>query len=200
METIILASSSPRRVEYFKLLGLPFVCVPSLADETLTTHMDGKAAAEELAVRKIRSVLARYENAAADTEKPLWICGADTVIEFEGKLYGKPLDRPDAQRMLKTLQGKTHHVISAVALYSARSGIIDSRPVSSLVTFALLTEGEIRWYLESGEWQDAAGAYKIQGLASCFISGIQGSYSSVVGLPLREFYVMLRDNGYPYGG
>jgi septum formation protein len=70
--------------------------------------------------------------------------------------------------------------------------------VTSTVTFAPLSPDEIEWYLDTGEWQEAAGSYKIQGLASCFITDIKGSYSGVVGLPLREFYVMLRDNGYQY--
>ena len=195
MEPIILASASPRREEYFRLLGLPFTCIPSPTDEHFDPQMDGQAIAEELALRKIRNVLPLLHN-----EKPLWVCGADTLIALEGEIYGKPLDREDAGRILKKLQGKSHEVISAVALYNGRTETFDCRSVSSTVTFAPLSDGEIRWYLDSGEWQDAAGAYKIQGLASCFIASIQGSYSSIVGLPLRAFYVMLRDNGYPYGG
>ena len=155
--------------------------------------------AEELAVRKIRSVLSSFK-AAPGGEMPLWVCGADTLILLDGKIYGKALDREDAGRMLKELQGKGHEVISAVALYNGRANTFDCRSAVSSVTFAPLSHGEIQWYLDTGEWQDAAGAYKIQGLASCFISSINGSYSSIVGLPLREFYGMLKDNGYPYGG
>ena len=108
------------------------------------------------------------------------------------------MDREDARNMLSALQGKTHEVITAIALYNGKS--IDCRSVTSTVSFAPLSEGEIEWYLDTGEWQNAAGAYKIQGLASCFISGISGSYSSIVGLPLRELYVMLNDNGYLLDG
>ena len=194
METIILASASPRREEYFKLLGLPFTRFPSQADESLDPGADGQTAAKELALRKVKSVLPLLE------EPPLWVCGADTLITLEGRIYGKPRDRQDAQRMLNAFQGKRHEVISAVALFCGRRGSFDCRAVVSAVTFAPLTPQEIQWYLDSDQWQDAAGAYKIQGLASCFISSIEGSYSSIVGLPLREFYVMLRDNGYPYGG
>ena len=195
MEPIILASASPRRKEYLNLLGLPFSCIPSADDESFDPQADGRSVAEELALRKAKSVLSTLK-----AEKPLWICGADTLISLDGKIYGKPLDREDAGRMLRAFRDRTHEVISAAALYSGRTEVFDCRSVVSHVTFAPLSDGEIRWYLDTGEWQDAAGAYKIQGRASCFISSIQGSYSSIVGLPLREFYVMLRDNGYPYGG
>jgi septum formation protein len=102
--------------------------------------------------------------------------------------------------MLRSFLGRDHQVISAVAIYKGSTKTTDCRSVISTVSFAPLTEGELEWYLDSGEWRGAAGAYRIQGLASCFISGIKGSYASVVGLPLREFYAMLRENGYPYGG
>ena len=227
MEHIILASGSPRREEYFRLLGLPFSCRPADVDESFDPDGEPQAVAEELALRKIKKVLetlpdeapppssfssdeqlsgARRVTFTSTTPSPVrahhlaWICGADTLISLEGKIYGKPADRDDARRMLFSFQGKTHEVISAVALYNGRAQTVDCRSVVSTVTFAPLTPGEIEWYLDSGEWQDAAGAYKIQGLASCLISAINGSYSSIVGLPLREFYAMLRDNGYPYGG
>ena len=195
MEPIILASASPRREEYLKLLGLPFSCMPSADDESFDPQAGGRAVAEELALRKVKSVLSMLKS-----EKPLWVCGADTLISLEGSIYGKPVDKEDAGRMLRAFQGKSHDVISATALFNGRTGAFDCRSVVSHVTFAPLSDGEIRWYLDTGEWQDAAGSYKIQGRASCFISSIECSYSSIVGLPLREFYVMLRDNGYPYGG
>ena len=194
MEPIILASASPRREEYLKLLGLPFTCMPSSVDESFDPQADHRAVAEELALRKVNSVL------SALNKTPPWVCGADTLISLEGAIYGKAPDRGTAARMLRSFQGKTHDVISAVALFNGRAKTFDCRSVVSTVTFAPLSDVEIRWYLDTGEWQDAAGAYKIQGLASCFISSINGSYSSIVGLPLREFYGMLKDNGYPYGG
>ena len=193
MEPIILASASPRREAFFRLLGLPFTSTPANVDESFTPGADCRAVVEELAVKKIRKILEDLKDGAQ------WVCGADTLISLDGEIYGKPLDRDDAGRMLRSFSGRTHEVVSAVALYNGRSGVIDCRTVVSLVSFAPLSDGEIRWYLDSGEWEGAAGAYKIQGLASCFITGISGSYSSIAGLPLREFYAMLRDNGYPYG-
>ena len=204
MEPIVLASESERRQEYLRLLGLPFTCIPSSIDETLDPDMDIEQAVEDLARRKVMKVVdtlkAMPPSSLPGEQNIAWAAGADTVIDLDGKIFGKPSDREDAKRMLCTFQGRDHRVITAAALYNGRKKTIDCRSVVSTVTFARLAEREIEWYLDSGEWKGAAGAYKIQGLASCFIVKIKGSYSSIVGLPLREFYVMLRDNGYPYGG
>ena len=199
MEPIILASESPRRRELLALMGLPFTCLPSKIDESFEPGAEPASAAKDLAIRKVRKILESLEE-SLENESPPWVCGADTIITLSGKIYGKAGDRDEARQMLRLFQGNTHEVISALALYKGRTKTMDCRSSVSSVSFASMTEGEIEWYLDSGEWQDAAGAYKIQGLASCFIKRIEGSYSSVVGLPLREFYDMLRDNGYPYGG
>jgi len=195
MEQIILASGSKRRQEFLKLLALPFNCIPSNVDESFNENLAPGAIVEELALRKVLKVAETMK-----FEAPPWICGADTIIYLEGRIYGKPVNREDARRILSTLQGKTHEVWTAVALYNGRKKTTDCRSVCSHVSFAVLSDAEIKWYLDSFEWQDAAGAYKLQGLASCLITEISGSFSSIVGLPIREFYVMLRDNGYPFGG
>jgi septum formation protein len=195
MESIILASGSLRRQEYFKLLGLPFSIMPSLIDESPGEITSPKELAENLAVKKVKKVIETLKD-----RLPSWICGADTIISSGGEVYGKPKDREDAGNMLRRLSGREHEVITALVLYNGKTGTMDCRTVSSSVTFAAITEGEIEWYLNTGEWQGVAGAYRIQGLASCFISSIKGSFSAIVGLPMCEFYAMLRDNGYPYGG
>jgi septum formation protein len=195
MEPIILASSSQRRSDYFRLLGLPFSCVSPDVEEIFDERESPQAVAEELALKKVKKIVETGKNDGC-----LWVCGADTLIAMDGKIYGKPKDRLEAGNMLRLFSGRTHEVISAVALYSGITQKTDCRSVVSEISFASLSDGEIEWYLDSGEWQDAAGAYKIQGLASCFISRISGSDSSIVGLPLREFYIMLRDNGYHFGG
>jgi septum formation protein len=195
MEPIILASGSLRRQEYFRLLGLPFSIMPSPADENFDPAVEPQVTAEELAVRKVNKIIELLEG-----RTPPWICGADTLVSVDGKVYGKPKDRDDAGRMLSTLQGRSHEVITAMALYNGKGKIMDCRSVTSIVSFAPLEADEIEWYLNTGEWQGVAGSYKIQGLAGCFITGIQGSFSAIVGLSLREIYAMLRDNGYPYGG
>jgi septum formation protein len=170
--------------------------MPALIDEDYEGIADPRTIAETMAIRKINKIL---DLLAGRT--PPWICGADTIIAVDGEIFGKPKDREDAHRMLSKMQGRSHEVITAVALFNSRSQAnpIDCRSVVSAVFFARLSEQEIEWYLNTGEWQGVAGAYKIQGLAGCYISKIHGSYSSIVGLPIHEFYVMLKENGYPYG-
>jgi septum formation protein len=195
VESIILASGSLRRQEYFRLMGLPFSIMPSLIDESFESGADPREVAEKLAAKKVNKIIQLLQGSS-----PPWICGADTIITVDGAIYGKPVDRKDAERMLTTFRGRNHEVITAVVLYNGRDKTLDCRSVTSTVSFAAISDREIEWYLDTGEWQGVAGAYKIQGLASCFISGIKGSYSSIVGLPMYEFYVMLKENGYPYGG
>lgn len=195
MEPIILASGSLRRQDYFRLLGLPFSILPSRASEEIEAGLDPVSQAEAIARRKVDEVVRTLEG-----RLPPWILGADTIVIVDGKVYGKPIDKEDARSMLKTLSGREHEVVTALALYNGRTKSIDCRSNRSSVRFASLSETELDWYLETGEWQGVAGAYRIQGLAACFISEIRGSYSSIVGLPMHDFYVMLRENGYPYSG
>jgi septum formation protein len=192
-EPIILASGSLRRQEYFRLLGLPFNIMPPQIDENVDRTLGPRECAEDFAIQKVNKIISLLQNRI-----PPWICGADTVISVDEDIFGKPQDRHDAQRMLTKLRGRSHEVITAVALFNGKEKTIDCRSVKSMVTFMPLSEDEIEWYLSTGEWQGAAGAYKIQGLGGCFVSEIQGSYSAIVGLPMHEFYVMLKDNGYSY--
>ena len=194
METIILASASPRRHEFFRLMGLPFEVIPSPIEEILNESVEPRKAVEELAIQKVNSVL----ELCRDREPSHWIAGADTIVLLDGIVYGKPRDREDARLMLSKLQGRTHEVISAVALYNGRKGNIDCQSVVSSVSFAPMTSDDIEWYLNTGEWEGVAGSYQIQKKGSCFIETIQGSFSSIVGLPLREFYAMLKNNGYSF--
>jgi septum formation protein len=175
-------------------MGLPFRIIPPRINEEAEEAGDPRNFAETLAVRKVKNVLELLKG-----KNPAWVCGADTLISVDGAVFGKAATRDDAKRMIETLQGRSHQVITAVALYSGKANATDCRSVVSDVAFCPLSEKQIEWYLDTGEWQGVAGSYRIQGLASCFISGIRGSYSSIAGLPLHEFYVMLRENGYPYG-
>ncbi|GHU81098.1 Maf-like protein [Spirochaetia bacterium] len=189
-----MASGSLRRQEYFKLLSLPFTIMLSKLDETPGKAQSPREYTEDMAVRKINKIVEQLGGPI-----PRWICGADTVISVDGELFGKPRDREEAKKTLLAIQGRDHEVSTSVALFNGKNRSIDCRSVLSTVTFAALSAEELEWYLNTGEWQGAAGAYKIQGLGGCFIPAIKGSYSAIVGLPLREFYAMLRDNGYPYG-
>ncbi|MDR1929365.1 MAG: Maf family protein [Treponema sp.] len=194
MEPIILASSSLRRQEYFKLLGLPFNIMPSMLDETPRPNQSPADYTADMAVRKINKIIEQLRGRV-----PYWICGADTAISVDGEIFGKPRDRDHAKSMLEKLRNREHSVSTSIALFNGRNRTIDCKSVVSGVSFAALSGAEIEWYLNTGEWQGSAGSYKIQGLGSCFISSVRGSYSAIVGLPLREFYCMLIDNGYPYG-
>ena len=195
MEPIILASGSLRRQEYFRMLGLPFSIMPSRIDETLDSSLRIVLQAEDLARRKVKSVIGLLQD-----RRPPWILGADTLIASRGTVFGKPADREDARRMLMELSGSRHEVTTALALYNGKTGLIDCRSCSSAVEFIELSEYELEWYLSTGEWQGVAGAYRIQGVAGCFAKEIHGSYSSIVGLPLHVFYAMLRQNGYSLSG
>lgn len=193
MEPIILASGSLRRHEFFRLLGLPFSIMPSNAKEELVDGLDPRAQAERIAREKVEALLKAIANG-----NPPWILAADTIIDVGGSVFGKPADRADAKRMLELLSGREHEVVTALALYNGRKKTMDCRSNVSAVRFASLSEREIEWYLDSGEWQGVAGSYRIQGIGGCLVSEIKGSYSSIVGLPLHDLYVMLQENGYGY--
>ncbi|MDR2478597.1 MAG: Maf family protein [Treponema sp.] len=195
MEPIILASESPRRQEYFRLLGLPFSVVPAKIDERAVTATGPRKLAETLAVKKVQEVAERIRRG----QGPRWIFGADTIVAIGREVFGKPEDRNDAARILGRLSGRGHKVITAMALYNTETETISRREAVCTVTFARLSVEEINWYLDTEEWQGAAGGYRLQGRGGCFITSVKGSPSNVVGLPLRDFYDMLKSNGYPYG-
>lgn len=192
MEPIILASSSPRRQEILKMLKIPFrVIIPNI-DETLTSTVDAEQVPELLAREKVTAVI---HSLPAGQEIP-WVLGADTLIIHNGKMIGKPQDHEQAIEFLKDLQGDSHTVITAIVLYNGHTHETTSKICKTQVTFAPMTDQEIEWYVETGEWHGAAGGYRIQSLASCFISKIEGSYSGAVGLPIFELYDILKSQGY----
>ncbi|MDE6351244.1 MAG: Maf family protein [Treponemataceae bacterium] len=192
MEPIILASSSPRRQEILKLLNIPFKVVMPEIDESQPDDVTTEKLPEYLATRKVDAVA---RSMPAGSELP-WILGADTLIELDGKIFGKPHDQEEAVQFLQELQGKTHRVLTGLALYNGTLHFVSTRTVISQVTFAPMTREEIDWYISTGDWHGAAGGYRIQGLASCFIKTITGTNSAVVGLPIFELYDMLKEQGY----
>lgn len=194
MEPIILASSSPRRQEIFKQLNIPFQVKISPDEEKIPDDMEKIKVPEYLALNKVKSVEKAY---FADREIP-WIFGADTMVYLDGELLGKPADSDEATKYLERIQGRTHQVITGMALFNGKLMYVTSRSVTTEVTFAPMTKQEIDWYIESGEWHGAAGGYRIQGLAQCFISKIVGTSSNVVGLPIFDLYDMLKEQGYSF--
>ncbi len=192
MEPIILASSSPRRQEILKMLNIPFQVIMPNIDETITSAVSIEEIPELLAMEKISAVI---HSLPAKQEIP-WILGADTVIVYNNKIYGKPESIEQATQFIKTFSGKTHTVITSLCLYNGRKKITTTRTNKSKVTFKEMTDEEIQWYVDTGEWHGAAGGYRIQSLASCFITKIEGSYSGVIGLPIFELYDILKEQDY----
>jgi septum formation protein len=199
MEPIILASASPRRQEFFRLLGLPFTCIPAQIDETPGQGLTPRQAAEDLALRKTMALVAKLErdDAEKSASAAQWVFGADTIVVLDGEIFGKAADRSAAKTMLERLAGRRHEVITAMALYNRRLKTSNCRSNTSEVVFAPLAGAEIEWYLDTGEWEGVAGSYRLQERGACLVESINGSPSAVAGLPLYDFYVMLKDNGYP---
>lgn len=192
MEPIILASSSPRRQEILKMLDIPFQVILPNIDETLTSSVDTEDIPELLAREKVSAVI----HSLPSQQEIQWVLGADTVIVKNGRIFGKPQSVDEAAEFLKEFQGGSHTVITAVVLYNGKQKSTTSRVAKTKVTFAPMTDDEIQWYLESGEWHGAAGGYRIQSLASIFIEKIEGSQSCVTGLPIHELYDMLKEQNY----
>lgn len=194
MQTIVLASGSPRRRELLARVGIPFQTVTPRASET---HDPDAAGVPDLVV-----AIARRKVHAALGELPpgsrRWVLGVDTVVELDGRVIGKPRGREEAEGMLRLLSGRVHRVHSGLALLVEEGRPIDTAAACTEVTFRALADEEISFYLESGEWSGVAGAYRIQERGAFLVQGIRGSWSNVVGLPLEVFYGMLRGNGYPF--
>lgn len=192
MEPIILASSSPRRQEILKLLNIPFRVIMPNIDETLTSGVESEDVPELLAREKVSAVI----HSLPPQQEIQWVLGADTVIVKNNKIFGKPQNQDEAEEFLKEFQNSTHTVITAIVLYNGRTKTTTSRVAKTKVTFAPMSDEEIQWYLETGEWHGAAGGYRIQSLASIFVSKIEGSQSCVTGLPIYELYDILKEQNY----
>lgn len=190
MATLYLASGSPRRRELLTQIAVPFLTQIAPIDENALPGESPIAYVERLARTKAQAGLA----ALSDTADAV-VLGADTAVVLDGRILGKPADRDDALATLSALSGRSHQVLTAVALISRER--LESRVVTSQVTFRALSQAEIEAYWASGEPQDKAGCYGIQGLAAVFVSQLQGSYSAVVGLPLCETAALLAEFAIP---
>jgi septum formation protein len=219
---LILASSSPRRRDILTMLGIPFlVCEPGI-DETLPSGTPVEEVPVLLAVQKAEAVAKRLGH-RCPPEAPFLILAADTIVVLDGVLYGKPTDEADARRILKVLSGRTHRVLTGLALHDRRAtgkDDLDAPPGASLepsrapsfavakhrctnqtrtrlehadVTFAPLDTRDIDAYLASGEWQGVAGAYRMQGRGAALVTRIEGLESTIIGLPIRPLWEMLSE-------
>lgn len=184
---LILASNSPRRRELMKKLGIPFFADPSKGDESLPEGMDVSQAAEYLSGIKASEVHERYGH------RPVTVIGSDTVVIMDGRIYGKPQDEEDAERMLRELSGRTHEVRTGVTIISPKGR--ESFTSSTEVTFYELSDEEIKAYVATGEPMDKAGAYGIQEEGALLVKEIKGDYYTVMGLPVAEVARRLRAGG-----
>jgi len=190
-DTIILASASPRRRELLRQIGLEFSAVPSDVPEEI---LPGEIPEEHV----VRLSLAKAAEVAGRREiEGRWVIGSDTIVLCDEQILGKPADGGEAANMLRRLSGREHRVLSGYAVIDRRTDRRLTEAVSTRVWFRELTDEEIARYIASGEPADKAGAYAIQGLGVCFVAGIEGSYTNVVGLPLCRLTLALEELGVP---
>jgi septum formation protein len=191
---VYLASQSPRRRELLLQIGVPFRPVGVDVDEAVR---QGEAAADYVVRVAIAKAQAGWHAASGKegTGRAAPVLGADTAVVLDGRILGKPLDRDDAVRMLGELSGRTHAVLTAVALCDAAGTAW--RMSASDVSFRDIDPQERRAYADTGEPEGKAGAYAIQGYAAVFVEQLQGSYSGVMGLPVFETAALLAAAGVP---
>lgn len=189
MSLLHLASASPRRRELLLQIGVPHRRVAAPIDESVLSGETPAAYVERLARAKAAAGL------AALGEPTACVLGADTAVVLDGRILGKPLDRADGLAMLTALSGRSHEVLTAVAV--ADGSRCRAQVVSSRVHLRPIAPAEQQAYWETGEPLDKAGGYAIQGLAAIFVDRLEGSYSAVVGLPLAETAALLAEFGIP---
>lgn len=199
---IILASASPRRRELLEQIGIRFLVQTADVDETPLTGETPGALVERLAIMKAEAVWKRQKDGSVGASnagdnclhgKLLPVLGSDTLGVLNGILLVKPVDFADAQQMLRKMSGQQHEILTAVALVTESGTKVATN--RNVVKFRSVSDAEILAYWESGEPQDKAGAYAIQGLGAVFIERLEGSYSGVMGLPLFETAQLLNAAG-----
>jgi septum formation protein len=184
---IYLASGSPRRCELLSQIGVSFERLNLQVDETVLGDETALAYVERVAILKART---GWHNLIRESKEKRPVLGADTSVVIDGEILGKPTDKENARLMLRRLSGVEHQVMTSLAVnYHDR---LLSRVNINTVKFAELSDDDINWYLSTGEGDDKAGGYAVQGLAAIFIEQIQGSYSGIMGLPLKETADLLR--------
>ena len=195
---LILASASPRRAELMRMCGYDFTVIPSAADEGKPAADDPAGIVMHLSVLKAAKVM---ESLPPERRRNAVVIGSDTVVVVDGRILGKPRTREEAIEMLRTESGRWNHVYTGVAVLRMLVEDAGERCVGKAdfdtagVRFAAMTDEEIEAYVATGEPMDKAGAYGIQGRSSMFIDRIEGSFYTVVGLPVHLLYRMLKDVG-----
>lgn len=193
MPQLLLASGSPRRRELLTQIGVPFTTLNADIDETALQNETPAAYVERLARAKADAGLLQLAN---DPAYPTaCVLGADTAVVLDGRILGKPADEAESLAMLAALSNREHEVLTAIAVVDEQH--CETRVVSSRVHLRAISAEEARAYWASGEPQDKAGSYGIQGLGAVFVENLSGSYSAVVGLPLCETAEILQRFGIP---
>jgi septum formation protein len=182
---LVLASASPRRADLLRAAGIPFEVGSVEVDEHFRLDEKAEHAVARVAEAKAMTAAALHPDAI--------VLAADTTVVVRGEALAKPADAEDAARMLRLLSGRSHDVLTGVCLCYQGRRLVHVEPTR--VRMAELGESEIAWYVSTGEPFDKAGGYAVQGLASRFIEGIDGSYSNVVGLPISSVYGLLKELG-----
>jgi septum formation protein len=181
---IYLASKSPRRRELLSQIGVEFSVLPVDIDESRVIDEPPIDYVKRVAIAKAQ---AGWDS--LDREEKLPVLGSDTSVVLGDSILGKPENGADARNMLLQLSGREHEVMTAVAIVSGSQILCELS--MSMVSFATLTDAEIEWYVSTKEGVDKAGGYAVQGLAALFIEQIKGSYSGIMGLPIRETALLL---------
>jgi septum formation protein len=180
---LLLASTSPQRRAILEQLGIPFDVVAPRYEEHDPPDADAAVLVREHARGKARSV-------AEPDERP--VLGVDTTVVLDGRIYSKPADAGDAERMLEELSGKTHAVVSGLCLITPGWELVET--AATRVTFRQLTPRDLAWYVASGEWKGRAGGYAIQRRGAALVERIEGDYLNVVGLPAALLVRLLAEH------
>ncbi len=188
----ILASGSPRRRELLSKVVPEYEIIPAMGEEKMTKQMPADIV-EELSYQKASEI---FYKTFTDSDDRFVVIGADTVVSYNHKVLGKPTDRTDAKKMVAMLSGQTHSVYTGVTLFWNEGNEVRHSSFSecTLVDVAEMTDEEIESYVSSGEPDDKAGAYGIQGLFAKYITGIRGDYYNVMGLPVARLYKELKEH------
>ena len=194
MKKIILASTSPRRREILSNLNIDFTTISPIFEEIIPPKMPIADIPEYFATEKALSVIPLIQNENNNNI----ILGVDTMVICDNVIYGKPKDIKEARNTLTMISGKKHTIISGIAAYNQITNKMISKTSINSIKVAELTEDDINWYLSKNEWVDAAGSYKIQGLFQRYIIELNGSFSSVMGLPIFELYDILKEHGWVF--
>ncbi|MFW9950455.1 MAG: nucleoside triphosphate pyrophosphatase [Candidatus Thorarchaeota archaeon] len=191
MKKIILASRSKDREELLKLIKIPFVGIFSKVDEEFykTKFSNPYKLVQELAKAKAIDIKNKFNKNDSDA----LVIAADTIVEIDGIIIGKPVNKEHAFEILNKLNNRAHNLITGLAVTEISTPKLVSDYDKTIVHFSYITNDEIKSYLETNEWKDRAGAYSIKDKAALFINSIQGSYSNVIGLPLNKLFKICKE-------